>query len=91
MNATGCDGCSAAWKIVGLTESIWIANPMFSAWFAPAVLMPTTCPSMLSERSAGVPGVDRRVGLDHVGVHARLAVAALRDRASRVLDRDPPA
>ncbi len=44
MNATGWDGFSAAWKIVGLTESIWIANPMFSAWFAPARVDPDDLP-----------------------------------------------
>ena len=63
---------------------------MFSAWFAPAELIPTTCPSMFRQRSTRVPGVDGRIGLDHVVVHAGLVGATLRDRTSRVLDVDLP-
>ena len=55
MNATGCDGCSAAWKIVGLTESIWIANPMFSAWFARRV-DPDDLPARSSSGPPEFPG-----------------------------------
>src|SRR4029453_8293224 len=90
MNATGCDGWSAAWKIVGLTESIWIANPMFSAWFAPAELIPTTCPPMFKSGPPEVPGVYGRIGLGHVVVDAGLVCATLRYRTSRVLDVDLP-
>ena len=56
MKATSWDGFSAAWKIVGLTESIWIAKPMFSAWLAPALFVPDDLSRHVHERRARVRG-----------------------------------
>ena len=51
---------------------------------------PDDLPVHVEQRSTGVPGVDGRIGLDHVVVHAGLVGATLRDRTSRVLDVDLP-
>src|ERR687891_1930530 len=57
MNATGSPGSSAACVIVGVTELIWMANPMFSAALVPAVLMPTTLPAMSTSGPPELPGL----------------------------------
>ena len=48
-------GSAIACWIVSFAESIAIANPMFCAVSAPAELIPTTCPAMLSSGPPELP------------------------------------
>ena len=52
--------------MIGLAVSIEIEKPIPCASVVPRVLIPTTSPFMIDERSTGVTGIDRRVGLDQV-------------------------